>query len=38
MGTTEDTMFPGIDGAGRSTADNLLAGDVFLRDFLNTTA
>jgi FRG domain len=38
MGITEDTMFPGIDGAGRATADNLLAGDVFLRDFLNTTA
>lgn len=38
MGITEDTMFPGIDGAGRATGDNLLAGDVLLRDFLNTTA
>lgn len=38
MGITEDTMFPGIDGAGRATADHLVAGDVFLRDFLNTTA
>jgi hypothetical protein len=38
MGITEDTMFPGIDGAGRATGDNLLSGDVWLRDFLNTTA
>jgi hypothetical protein len=38
MGITEDTMFPGIDGAGRATANSLLAGDDFLRDFLNTSA
>jgi hypothetical protein len=37
MGITEDTMFPGIDGAGRATANQLLAGDISLRDFLNTT-
>lgn len=38
MGITEDTMFPGMDGAGRATANQIAAGEVALRDALNTTA
>jgi hypothetical protein len=38
MGITEDTMFPGVDGAGRATAHQIAAGDLLLRDILNPTA
>jgi hypothetical protein len=37
MGITEDTMFPGVDGAGRATAHQIAAGDLPLRDILNQT-
>jgi hypothetical protein len=37
MGITEDTMFPGIDGAGHATAHQIGAGDFPLRDMLNRT-
>jgi hypothetical protein len=37
MGITDDTMFPGTDGAGRATARQIIAGDLALRDTLNTT-
>lgn len=37
MGITEDTMFPGVDGAGRATADQLRAGELAFRDALNTS-
>ncbi len=36
MGITDDTMFPGTDGAGRATARQIIAGDLSLRDALNT--
>jgi hypothetical protein len=38
MGITEDTMFPGVDGAGRVTANQIAARELALRDALNTTA
>jgi hypothetical protein len=38
MGITEDTMFPGVDGAGRATGNQIAAGELALRDALNTTA
>lgn len=37
MGITDDTMFPGTDGAGRATARQIIAGDLALRDTLNTS-
>lgn len=37
MGITEDTMFPGVDGAGRATKHQIIAGELALRDILNTT-
>ncbi len=37
MGITEDTMFPGVDGVGRATADQLRAGELAFRDALNTS-
>ena len=37
MGLTEDTMFPGVDGAGRATGDQIAARELALRDALNTT-
>jgi hypothetical protein len=36
MGITEDTMFPGVDGAGRATKHQIVAGELALRDMLNT--
>ncbi len=36
MGITEDTMFPGTDGVGRATIREMLAGNLGLRDTLNT--
>ncbi len=36
MGITEDTMFPGVDGAGRATKHQIAAGELALRDILNT--
>jgi hypothetical protein len=38
MGITEDTMFPGVDGAGRATANQIAARELALRDALNTSA
>ena len=38
MGITDDTMFPGTDGAGRATARQVLAGELSLRDTLNMSA
>jgi hypothetical protein len=38
MGITEDTMFPGVDGAGRATANQIRARELALRDALNTSA
>ncbi len=35
MGITEATMFPGVDGAGRATGDQIAARDIDLRDYLN---
>lgn len=37
MGITEDTMFPGVDGTGRATKHQIGAGELALRDMLNTT-
>jgi hypothetical protein len=37
MGITEDTVFPGVDGAGRATKQQIAAGELALRDILNTT-
>jgi hypothetical protein len=37
MGITEDTMFPGVDGTGRATKHQIVAGELALRDMLNTT-
>ncbi|MGO9902968.1 MAG: FRG domain-containing protein [Solirubrobacteraceae bacterium] len=37
MGITEDTMFPGLDGVGRATANQIAAGELALRDVLNST-
>lgn len=36
MGITDDTMFPGTDGAGRATARQIVAEELSLRDTLNT--
>jgi hypothetical protein len=30
-------MFPGVDGAGTATKHQILAGELALRDMLNTT-
>jgi hypothetical protein len=37
MGITEDTIFPGVDGVGRSTANQVRAGELAFRDALNTS-
>jgi hypothetical protein len=37
MGITEDTMFLGVDGTGRATRHQIGAGELALRDLLNTT-
>lgn len=37
MGITEDTMFPGVDGAGRAIKRQIVAGELALRDILNVT-
>ena len=37
MGITEDTMFPGLDVAGRATGHQIAAGELALRDVLNTS-
>ena len=37
MGITEDTMFPGLDGASRASGHQIAAGELALRDVLNTT-
>jgi FRG domain len=38
MGITDDTMFPGTDGAGRATARQVIAEELSLRDTLNMSA
>ncbi len=38
MGITEDTIFPGVDGVGRATANQVRAGELAFRDALNTSA